>query len=430
MEVAAPPRGHGHADVEPAGAQRRRATTRWSRQVASPRRRHARPIRAWTARASGAGRRRDRADGRWRGGCGDQPRLRAPHAQRRPRTLKLGASLDGRTALLWHQQVDHGRPGAGRRAAPEGPGLGHRDRQRHVLAHDPMLTVRDPEPYGVRRPRAVLDSQLRTPAHAQLLSFAGSTPSSPARPTRRWLSPCGRAARGSRRCAAPSRAWTSRWCSTGSANSSATRCWSRRGPRRSRASRSRRRDRRVHRAGGARQRGTEPLQPAVAVAHVRPLRVRVARRGADGHDLRLTLRPRTGEDEITGIVQGVGRVRSVEPRGGDVRMWIGTGVPLGDVAIGSSIAERLLPGPAVVRACRFRGRPVARRRCRSRRRVSGRPAHRSTSEKALTAGQALGGHDATGHVDGVGRWLPGTTTRARYESGAARNFARYVARKL
>ena len=32
---------------------------------------------------------------------------------------------------------------------------------------------------------------------------------------------------------------------------------------------------------------------------------------------------------FTGIVQGVGRIRSVEPHGGDVTMWIETGeVPL------------------------------------------------------------------------------------------------------
>ena len=42
---------------------------------------------------------------------------------------------------------------------------------------------------------------------------------------------------------------------------------------------------------------------------------------------------------FTGIVQGMGRIRSVEPRGGDVTMWIETGaVTLGDVGIGGSSA--------------------------------------------------------------------------------------------
>ena len=42
---------------------------------------------------------------------------------------------------------------------------------------------------------------------------------------------------------------------------------------------------------------------------------------------------------FTGIVQGMGRIRSVEPRGGDVTMWIETGsVSLAGVEIGGSIA--------------------------------------------------------------------------------------------
>jgi len=42
---------------------------------------------------------------------------------------------------------------------------------------------------------------------------------------------------------------------------------------------------------------------------------------------------------FTGIVQGIGSVRGVEPRGGDVTLWIDTGsVPLSDVQAGGSIA--------------------------------------------------------------------------------------------
>ncbi len=93
-------------------------------------------------------------------------------------TLKLGASLDGRTALAdgtskWitgdRARADVQRLRARASAIVTGSGT--------VLADDPMLTVRDPElEMRGRRPlRVVLDSQLRTPADAQLLSFAGST---------------------------------------------------------------------------------------------------------------------------------------------------------------------------------------------------------------------------------------------------------------
>jgi diaminohydroxyphosphoribosylaminopyrimidine deaminase/5-amino-6-(5-phosphoribosylamino)uracil reductase len=93
-------------------------------------------------------------------------------------TLKLGASFDGRTALAdgtskWitgdQARADVQRLRARASAIVTGSGT--------VLADDPMLTVRDAElEMRGRRPlRVVLDSQLRTPADAQLLCFAGST---------------------------------------------------------------------------------------------------------------------------------------------------------------------------------------------------------------------------------------------------------------
>jgi diaminohydroxyphosphoribosylaminopyrimidine deaminase/5-amino-6-(5-phosphoribosylamino)uracil reductase len=93
-------------------------------------------------------------------------------------TLKLGASLDGRTALAdgtskWitgeRARADVQRLRARASAIVTGSGT--------VLADDPMLTVRDPEfDLRGRRPlRVVLDSHLRTPTNAQVLCFAGST---------------------------------------------------------------------------------------------------------------------------------------------------------------------------------------------------------------------------------------------------------------
>jgi riboflavin synthase len=135
---------------------------------------------------------------------------------------------------------------------------------------------------------------------------------------------------------------------------------------------------------------------------------------------------------FTGIVQGVGKVRSIEPRGGDVRMWIDTGdVPLGDVAIGGSIA---------VSGCCLTAielEPAAFAADLSRETLSlttaglwsaGTPVN---LEKALTAGQALGGHYVTGHVDGVGQVVSrhddARSVRVEFEVPA--ELARYVARK-
>jgi len=135
---------------------------------------------------------------------------------------------------------------------------------------------------------------------------------------------------------------------------------------------------------------------------------------------------------FTGIVQGVGRVRSVEPRGGDVRMWIeGGNVPLGDVATGGSIAVN----GACLTAVEFA--PGAFAADLSRETLALTTAGEWTAgtavnlEKALTAGQSLGGHYVTGHVDGVGRVVSrhDDARSVRVEFEVPPELARYVARK-
>ena len=135
---------------------------------------------------------------------------------------------------------------------------------------------------------------------------------------------------------------------------------------------------------------------------------------------------------FTGIVQGVGRIRAVEPRGGDVTMWIATGdVSLAGVEIGGSIA---------VNGCCLTAvqlEPHAFAADLSRETLSLTTAGDWTAgtpvnlEKALTAGQALGGHYVTGHVDGVGQVVArhddARSVRVEFEVPA--ELARYVARK-
>jgi len=93
-------------------------------------------------------------------------------------TLKLGASLDGRTALAngtskWitseKSRADVQRLRARACAVITGSGT--------VVADDPMLTVRDSkyEMRGRRPIRVVLDTDLKTPPTAQVLCFAGSS---------------------------------------------------------------------------------------------------------------------------------------------------------------------------------------------------------------------------------------------------------------
>jgi riboflavin synthase len=135
---------------------------------------------------------------------------------------------------------------------------------------------------------------------------------------------------------------------------------------------------------------------------------------------------------FTGIVQGVGRIRSVEPHGGDVTMWIETGdVPLGGVEIGGSIAVNGCCLTAVQLEPAAFAADLSRETLTLTTAGDWEPGTPVNLEKALTAGQALGGHYVTGHVDGVGQVIArhddARSVRVEFEVPA--ELARYVARK-
>ena len=135
---------------------------------------------------------------------------------------------------------------------------------------------------------------------------------------------------------------------------------------------------------------------------------------------------------FTGIVQGVGTVRAIEPRGGDVTLVFDTGsVSLAGIELGGSIAVN----GVCLTATRFDTASFAAdvsRETLSLTTLGDRAVGtRVNLEKALLAGQALGGHYVTGHVDGVGRLLSrhddGRSVRMEFQVPA--DLARYVARK-
>ena len=135
---------------------------------------------------------------------------------------------------------------------------------------------------------------------------------------------------------------------------------------------------------------------------------------------------------FTGIVQGIGSIRAVEPRGGDVTLWIDTGsVSLADVQVGGSIAVN----GACLTATRLDGNAFAADVSRETLTLttlgSATPGTPVNIEKALQAGQALGGHYVTGHVDGMGivvsRHDDARSVRVEFE--VPDELARYVARK-
>jgi riboflavin synthase len=135
---------------------------------------------------------------------------------------------------------------------------------------------------------------------------------------------------------------------------------------------------------------------------------------------------------FTGIIQAVGAIAAVEPRGGDSRLRVRTGkLDLSDVRLGDSIAV----SGVCLTAVELPGDGFAAD-------VSGETLSLTTLgtlgssdpvnlEKALTPTTRLGGHLVSGHVDGLGEVLAlrDDGRSVRYDIRAPEGLARYIAPK-
>jgi riboflavin synthase len=135
---------------------------------------------------------------------------------------------------------------------------------------------------------------------------------------------------------------------------------------------------------------------------------------------------------FTGIVQAIGEVRAITPRNGDVELLIATAnLGLEGVAIGDSISV----SGCCLTVTRLTADSFAADASLETLQVttlgSWRPGQRVNLEKALRAGDPLGGHYVTGHVDGiaavVGSASDARSLRVEFEVPAP--LARYIARK-
>ncbi|MFP5430744.1 MAG: riboflavin synthase [Gammaproteobacteria bacterium] len=135
---------------------------------------------------------------------------------------------------------------------------------------------------------------------------------------------------------------------------------------------------------------------------------------------------------FTGIIEAVGTVRAIEPRGGDVRLSIATGkLDLSDVKLGDSIATNgvcltavVLPGDGFV--ADVSTETLARSTLKSL-----KVGDRVNLEKALMPQSRLGGHIVSGHVDGIGE-VVGRDVSARavlFRIKAPDELAKYIAEK-
>jgi len=135
---------------------------------------------------------------------------------------------------------------------------------------------------------------------------------------------------------------------------------------------------------------------------------------------------------FTGIIQAVGKIGRIEPRGGDSRLSVETGaLDLRDATLGDSIAVN----GVCLTAIEYDGARFAAD-------VSGETLTRTTLgglktgsevnlELALQPTTRLGGHLVSGHVDGVGEIVERRADgrSVRFTVRAPERLARYIAEK-
>lgn len=135
---------------------------------------------------------------------------------------------------------------------------------------------------------------------------------------------------------------------------------------------------------------------------------------------------------FTGIIQAVGEVRRLEPRGGDVRIVVDAGkLEMAGLAVGDSVAVNGVCLTAILVDASGFAADVSRETLGLTTLGGLNPGSRVNLEKALTLATPLGGHLVSGHVDGIGRVLTraddARSVRLRIE--AATELARYIAHK-
>ena len=135
---------------------------------------------------------------------------------------------------------------------------------------------------------------------------------------------------------------------------------------------------------------------------------------------------------FTGIILAVGKISTITPNGGDVRLKIHTGkLPLTDAQLGDSIAVNGVCLTAVELGNDYFVADVSNETlantCLARAQI-GIPVN---LELALTPTTRLGGHIVSGHVEGIGtiidKRIDGRSIRFTVE--APNNLAKYIAQK-
>ncbi len=135
---------------------------------------------------------------------------------------------------------------------------------------------------------------------------------------------------------------------------------------------------------------------------------------------------------FTGIIQAIGTLQSIQPRGGDMRLRIATGkLDMTDVSLGDSIAVNGVCLTAIDFDAQHFAADVSNETLSLTSLGQLSPASEVNLEKALTLQTHLGGHLVSGHVDGLGEVLKlyDDGRSVRFHIKAPNELARYIANK-
>ncbi len=135
---------------------------------------------------------------------------------------------------------------------------------------------------------------------------------------------------------------------------------------------------------------------------------------------------------FTGIIEAIGTIRALSPKGGDVRVYVETGkLDLGDVKLGDSIAVNGVCLTAVELPGNGFWADVSRETLACSAFIDLKVGSKVNLEKALTPTSRLGGHLVSGHVDGVGEVISreDNARAVQFKIRAPRELAKYIALK-
>ena len=135
---------------------------------------------------------------------------------------------------------------------------------------------------------------------------------------------------------------------------------------------------------------------------------------------------------FTGIIQAIGKISTLERRGGDARLRVATGgLDLADVKLGDSIAVSGVCLTVVELSAKDFAADVSGETLACTTLGSLKPGATVNLEKALLPTTRLGGHLVSGHVDGVGkvRDRRQDARSVRFRVAVPRELEKYIAEK-